>query len=475
MAASHPLESWVHRTVPGQSANLTSVAYGNGVFVAVGEASFVARSTDGATWTASTAGPYGNLWRVRFVNGQFVVVGSSDKILYSADGTSWTSSTLPAVNFWDVAFGNGVYVLAGYSTYVSSDGVNWMQTHALGTVSIPFPPYTTTYETVFDTVVFGNGGFLCLPTGNAASALVPKASYFSTNGVDWAPVGQTFQSSRGSEGKGEIVFGEGQWLATMAGNSANGIPNPGVIVSTNNGANWCCRYMDESGYGVALAFGEGHYIYVETYGSFPRSWIYSSTNGLTWTRRLQDNMGTATAATFGNGTFVMVGGDDTGASYVMQSGNVSGAPFIFEEPHDRGALALNPAAFNVQAVGSPVLTYQWYKNGVVINNATNTSYSITSVQTSDGGGYHVVITNSFGSVTSRVAQLTVTFLGIKSYAGIEILGMPGHSYHIEATPAGGAPSWQTITNLTIPSSPYIWFDLESPSLPARLYKATELP
>ena len=485
--AQHPLDSWVQRTVPGTSVNLNSVAYGNGVFVAVGDGSFVARSVDGATWTAAIAGAYGNLTRVRFLNGQFAAVGTSDKILFSADGDTWAAEVLPEANFWDVAFGNGVYVLSGLSTYVSSNGVDWAPTHPLGSIQSPFPPYNmTTFEAAFDTVVFGNGGFLALPTGNPIGfpLLTPKPSFFSTNGVDWVPVAQTFQSSpTAGRGQGELVFEEGRWLATMAGNTANGIPNPGVIVSIDNGLNWCCRYMDESGYGVALAAGEGHYVYVETYGSFPRSWVYSSTNGSSWTRRLQDNAGTANAVAFGAGTFVMVGGTSrvidsgqvTGSSYIMQSGRVSGAPFIFEQPQDRAALAMNPATLSVQAVGSPPLTYQWYKNGASIPNATNASYSIASVSTSDSGGYQSVIANSFGSVTSRVAQLTVAFLEIHSYAGITVLGVPSRTYQIEATPASGTPNWQTVTNLLLPSSPYIWFDRESPGLPARIYRVSELP
>ena len=464
-AAQYPLDSWALRTVPGPSTNLNSIAYGNGVFVAVGVASFIARSTNGANWTATTAGAYGDLMRVRFLNGKFAVVGTSDRILYSVDGNLWTPKALPATNAMDVAFGNGVYVLAGSSTYVSSNGVDWTLTHPIQ------------YDTAFDTVVFGNGGFLSLPTGDTIyPGLTPKPSFFSTNGVDWVAVAQTFQSSRtAGNAEGELIFGDGKWLATMAGDTANGIPSPGVIVSTDNGVSWCCRYADFEGFGNALAFGQGYYLYVESGVGWQTSLVSTSTNGMSWTHRLHDSTGTANAATFGNGTFVMVGGDTNGGSYIMQSGNVSGAPFIFQEPQDRAALAMNPATFSVQAVGSPTLTYQWYKNGTNIVNATNSSYTIASVSTDDRGGYQSVITNSFGSVTSRVAQLTVSFLDIHLYAGITVLGVPGRTYRIDATPASGTTNWRTITNIVLPSSPYVWVDLESPGLPARLYRVAELP
>jgi len=44
---------------------------------------------------------------------------------------SWTATTLPQAGFRDVAFGNDVYVIAGAATYVSSNGVDWIQTHPM--------------------------------------------------------------------------------------------------------------------------------------------------------------------------------------------------------------------------------------------------------------------------------------------------------------------------------------------------------
>lgn len=54
-------------------------------------------------------------------------------------------------------------------------------------------------------------------------------------------------------------------------------------------------------------------------------------------------------------------------------------------------------------MGAPVLEYQWYKGSNVIAGATNASYSIDHVSTSDIGGYQVVVANSFGSVTTLTA------------------------------------------------------------------------
>ena len=63
---------------------------------------------------------------------------------------------------------------------------------------------------------------------------------------------------------------------------------------------------------------------------------------------------------------------------------------------------------SVTAAGVAPLAYQWLKGGVIIPGATTASLAINNaLTTSDAGGYSVVISNSFGSVTSAVATVTV--------------------------------------------------------------------
>lgn len=57
----------------------------------------------------------------------------------------------------------------------------------------------------------------------------------------------------------------------------------------------------------------------------------------------------------------------------------------------------------------------------------------------------------------------------------DVLGVPGRTYQIDATPANGPPNWQTLTNLPLPATPHIWIDYESPTVPSRIYRAAELP
>ena len=84
-------------------------------------------------------------------------------------------------------------------------------------------------------------------------------------------------------------------------------------------------------------------------------------------------------------------------------------PSIESDPEDQTALVGQDATFNVLASGTLPLRYQWYYNtNTVLTNATSSILTLTNVQLSDSGGYSVVVTNSYGSVTSSVAQLTVS-------------------------------------------------------------------
>jgi hypothetical protein len=83
------------------------------------------------------------------------------------------------------------------------------------------------------------------------------------------------------------------------------------------------------------------------------------------------------------------------------------APSITTAPSDQSVTAGATATFTVSASGTAPLSYQWKKDGIVINGATNASYSLTNAQTDDAGTYTVVVTNAFGNVTSSGAVLTV--------------------------------------------------------------------
>ncbi len=84
-----------------------------------------------------------------------------------------------------------------------------------------------------------------------------------------------------------------------------------------------------------------------------------------------------------------------------------GPPQILTQPAGQLAKVGSNATLAVIADGSQPLSYQWRINGVAITNAKNPFLSLNNIQHGNSGAYSVVVTNSFGSVSSSDAQISV--------------------------------------------------------------------
>lgn len=125
----------------------------------------------------------------------------------------------------------------------------------------------------------------------------------------------------------------------------------------------------------------------------------------------------------------------------------------------------------VKATGNPTLVYQWYQGTTKladvagnISGSASATLSFNNAQVSNSGNYTVVVTNSFGSVTSAVAVVTVTpapdivqepqsntlvYAGNKVSFNLTALGAAPLSYqwYHGSSPIGGATS----SNVTVTS------------------------
>jgi len=87
------------------------------------------------------------------------------------------------------------------------------------------------------------------------------------------------------------------------------------------------------------------------------------------------------------------------------------APSISTQPTNQAVIVGQSTNLSVVASGTAPLSYQWYFNtNSPLANATNSTFTITNAQSTDAGGYSVIVTNSAGSVTSAVATLTVNLI-----------------------------------------------------------------
>jgi hypothetical protein len=83
------------------------------------------------------------------------------------------------------------------------------------------------------------------------------------------------------------------------------------------------------------------------------------------------------------------------------------APGFVRAPASRTAAAGSTITLEVEASGTPPLTYQWLFNGVPINGQTLSQLVLAAVRTGDSGNYSVRVTNAAGTATSPEATLTV--------------------------------------------------------------------
>ncbi|MFN0158701.1 MAG: immunoglobulin domain-containing protein [Bacteroidota bacterium] len=121
-------------------------------------------------------------------------------------------------------------------------------------------------------------------------------------------------------------------------------------------------------------------------------------------------------------------------------------PAVTQHPQNQTVEVGQPAAFNITATGTQLLSYQWQKDGTDISSATNSSYSIPTTVVPDSGSlFRCIVTNLYGVDTSDAALLQVTYL------------VPSVTQHPQnqTVPVGQAAAFSVTATGTLPLS-YQW-------------------
>ncbi|MEM9237177.1 MAG: PKD domain-containing protein, partial [Verrucomicrobiota bacterium] len=254
--------NWESAIVPA-TVELNDVAYGAGIFVAVGDDGTVLRSVDdGETWSLQSVPTVISLDAIAYGDGFFVVV-ADNSVFTSADGISWTDQSggvpIPSwQSFKDVIFRDGTFYAGGWysGVYVSTDGgVNWQPAAMLGSES---------YD--IRALAAGDGTFLAI--AERRTGTVEPVLLVSADGLIWSegatmPLPLTSALTHGN-GTFSSVFGsDGKWSHSdplLTGNSA---PTASIGGPTSGDArDWLvfsATFSDPDGDALTLVwdFGDG--------------------------------------------------------------------------------------------------------------------------------------------------------------------------------------------------------------------------
>ena len=112
---------------------------------------------------------------------------------------------------------------------------------------------------------------------------------------------------------------------------------------------------------------------------------------------------------------------------------------ITKQPSAQTSVAGSAVTLSVAASGTDPISYQWRKDGNTIAGAVSSTLSLNTVQSSDAGGYDVLVSNAVGSVTSAKAVLKVIVPATISVQPVGMTLNPAASATFSVVAAGSEP------------------------------------
>ncbi len=347
------LERWEWRYPPVQGNDLSQVAFGAGIFVAVGSGGALLTSQDGLEWINRHEERFGDLQSITYGDAGFVAVGTPGRLIRSPDGTNWTVLPQAEVTSPRVTFGNGIYLVAGsgplgFTSYLSSsDGVNWERHISPNGRSI-------------SDFTFGNGRFVA--RGNV--------TLVSTNGLEWEERATL---------TGLFGFGNGVFISLR-----------GFTTISTNGLDWS-RGGDKAYEFDDVTGGNGVFVAVtsagEVHNDHPAQRIYNSTDGLHWTTNSLVVSNNLHRVSFAGGLFFALG--DDGVFLVSTNGLAWQSLSGWDDVNFNAAVASPGKRIAVGDQGRIVLAESGSPWRVIASDLTNSLKGIAF-----GAGHFVVIDSS---------------------------------------------------------------------------------
>ncbi len=243
-----------------QSGQWSSIAYGDGLFVAVSSVGTIATSPNGLSWTERFWRPLDDFTSITYGDGKFIAVDAHEgNVLMSLNGLNWSDIFQPltggtpvppgGLHLGAVAYGNGNFVAFGDST----SGAGYVATSVFG-YAWTLHQYSPAQQV--DAATFGCDAFVAAGASDGSSDPILS----SATGATWtATTVATLAPSTWTS----VAYGAGQYVAVdVAGDiatakpsasCADAVPSPPQQVSGNVRSGEVSTYMHPSAHAGGAA------------------------------------------------------------------------------------------------------------------------------------------------------------------------------------------------------------------------------
>ena len=346
---------------------------------------------------------YGNS-RVRKVdtNGVISTVAGNGIAGYSGDGGPATNATLRAPYDVLVDSQGNLFITDSGNNCIRKVDVNGIITTVAGNGSVSYsgdggPATNAGLDEPYGLAADGFGDLFIADTGGGRVREVTLA------GSPTLTLGQVSLNDQGNY----TVIVSNAWGSVTSGAATLTVNSPPVITNQPQGLAVVAGAMASFTVGVA---GTAPFTY---------AWQKNGMNladggeisGSATTTLILDN-----TVTNDSGSYTIVIANSLGSvTSAVATLTVTLPPTISGQPQSLFVTNGSPASFSVAASGTAPLVYVWQKNGANLSNGGNVSGAgtgkliLSTTTTNDTGSYAVIVSNSWGSVTSSAVALTVAW------------------------------------------------------------------
>jgi len=267
------------------------------------------------------------------------------------------------------------------------------------------PIYTSANSGANWTATSGPAG-ICVASSADGTKLVAAASgtYISANsGATWTETLDDNPAAVASSTNGT------KFVAVESGSG-------GIYTSTNSGATWtAANAFSPSGWISVASSADG----TKLVAAANQAQIYISTDsGETWTATSSPEQFWVSVASSADGTKLVAAANQQ-AAFATNQGliytyvSIMPPPDITTQPSNQTVQCGAKATLSATAAGTSPMSYQWYfgtnalADGDLISGSSSTCLTLSDASISQAGSYTLTVTNSYGSVRSQPAILTV--------------------------------------------------------------------